>query len=201
MERLLTLASLSANNSNGQPWNVHVLTGGPKRRLTEDLWEALDGVGRVAETEYPYQPAPGSWPEPFRTRRHTYGDGLYRGILGIDEADTEARMAFHRRNYDFHGAPVGLFLTVSKDPLGSALIDAGLFLQAFMLSARQDGPDTCAQASFIDFYPVLRRHLQIPDDHIVVCGISLGYADLDHHVSRHSTPRLPVSDFTTFYGD
>jgi len=70
-------------------------------------------------------------------------------------------------------------LTVSRHPLAGGLIDAGLFLQALMLAARHAGLDTCAQASFIDLYPVLRRHLDIPDDQLVVCGLSLGYADGD----------------------
>ncbi|MFC4949210.1 nitroreductase [Pseudonocardia sp. GCM10023141] len=201
VERLLALASRSASNSNGQPWHVHVLTGGAKRRLTEALWEALDGDGRVAACEYPYQPAADAWPEPFRGRRRSFGDGLYREALGIDVDDAAGRLRHHRRNYDFFGAPVGLVLTVSRHPLDSALVDAGLFLQALMLAARQDGLDTCPQAAFLDFYPVLRRHLQIPDDQIIVCGLALGFADRDHALSRSRTPREPVRAFTTFHDD
>jgi nitroreductase len=201
VERLLALASRSASNSNCQPWHVHVLTGEPKQRLTEALWKALDGDGRVAEREYPFQPAPEDWVEPFRTRRQAFGEGLYRGMLGIEAHDTEGRLGHHRRNYDFFGAPVGLILTVGRNPLASAFIDAGLFLQALMLGARHAGLDTCAQASFIDFYPVLRQHLQIPDDQIIVCGIALGYADRAHCLNHYQTPREPVGNFTTFYGD
>jgi len=201
VEHLLTLAARSASNSNCQPWRVHVLTGSAKRRLTEALWEALDRDGRVTECEYPYQPAADAWHEPFRTRRRDFGDGLYRRTLGIDAHDTAARMAHHRRNYDFFGAPVGIVLTVSRHPLAGGLIDAGLFLQALMLAARHAGLDTCAQASFIDLYPVLRRHLDIPDDQLVVCGLSLGYADGDHRLSSLHTPREPVAGFATFYGD
>jgi nitroreductase len=201
VEHLLALAARSASNSNCQPWQVHVLTGSAKRRLTEALWTALDREGRVAECEYPYQPTADGWHEPFHTRRRNFGDGLYRRTLGVEAQDTVARMAHHRRNYDFFGAPVGLILTVSRRPLAGGLIDAGLFLQALMLAARHAGLDTCAQASFIDLYPVLRRHLDIPDDHLVVCGLSLGYADRDHPLSRLHTPREPVAEFTTFYAD
>jgi nitroreductase len=201
VEHLLTLASTSASNSNGQPWHVHVLTGEPKRRLTQALWQALDGEGRVTQCEYPYQPTADSWHEPFRTRRQNFGDGLYRETLGIAAHDTDARLRHHRRNYDFFGAPIGLILTVSTRPLHSALIDAGLFLQALMLAARHTGLDTCPQAAFIDFYPVLRRHLPIPDDHTIVCGLALGHADRDHELSRHRTPREPVANFSTFHGD
>ncbi|MFC4946573.1 nitroreductase [Pseudonocardia sp. GCM10023141] len=201
IERLLSLASRSASNSNCQPWHVHVLTGEPKQRLTEALWQALDGDERVAEREYPFQPAPDDWQEPYRTRRQAFGEGLYHGTLRIETCDSEARQAHHRRNYDFFGAPVGLMLTVSRHPLDSALIDGGLFLQALMLVARQAGLDTCPQASFIDFYPVIRHHLHIPDDQIVVCGIALGYADREHALSRYQTLREPVGNFTTFYDD
>lgn len=201
VERLLALASRSASNSNCQPWHVHVLTGESKRRLTLALWEALESGGRVAECEYPYQPAPDAWSEPYRSRRAGFGDRLYRETLGIAASDGEGRFRHHRRNYDFFGAPVGVILTVSRHPLTGALVDAGLFLQALMLLARQAGLDTCAQASFIDFYPVLRRHLRLPDDQIVVCGLALGHADHGHCLSRLHTPREPVESFTTWHGD
>jgi nitroreductase len=201
VEHLLALASRSASNSNCQPWHVHVLTGEPKRRLTLALWEALDTGGRVVECEYPYQPAPDAWPQPYRSRRAGFGDLLYRETLGVEASDAEGRLAHHRRNYDFFGAPVGMILTVSRHPRAGALIDAGLFLQALMLLARQAGLDTCAQASFIDFYPVLRRHLGLPDDQIVVCGLALGHADNGHRLSRLHTPREPVRSFTTWHDD
>lgn len=199
VERLLTLAARSASNSNCQPWQVHVLTGQAKRRLTAALLHAHDHVGRVAEREYDYQPQPDQWPEPFRSRRRRFGEGLYRETLGITEDDTEGRLAHHRRNYDFFGAPVGIILTVSRGPLQSALVDAGLFLQALMLAARGAGLDTCPQASLIDFYPVLRRHLRIPDDQLIVCGLALGHADRTHRLSALRTPRDPVDAFATFY--
>ncbi|WP_345606761.1 nitroreductase [Pseudonocardia adelaidensis] len=201
VERLLALASRSASNSNCQPWHVHVVTGEPKRRLTVALWEALDAGGRVAECEYPYQPASDSWPQPYGGRRAAFGGVLYRETLGIEAFDAERRLAHHRRNYDFFGAPVGMILTVSRHPLASGLVDAGLFLQALMLLARQAGLDTCAQASFIDFYPVLRRHLDLPDDQIVVCGLALGHADNHHRLNGLRTPREPVPSFTTWHGD
>jgi nitroreductase len=201
VEHLLALASRSASNSNGQPWQVHVLTGEPKRRLTQALWEALDRGGRAAELEYPYQPPVDEWREPFRSRRARFGEGLYRDTLALESSDAVGRLAHHRRNYDFFGAPVGLILTVSRHPRASALVDAGLFLQSLMLLARQAGLHTCPQACFIDYHPVLRDQLGIPDDQIVVCGVALGHADDDHRLSRLRTHREPVSSFTTFHGD
>jgi len=195
VERVLALASRSASNSNSQPWQVHVVTGAAKRRLTEDLLAAYDTDQR--DRDYDYQPR--EWPEPFRGRRRDFGDRLYGEALGIARADAERRLAHHRRNYDFFGAPVGMILTVSRRPRQGALVDAGLFLQALMLAATAEGLDTCAQASLIDFSAVLRRNLRIPDEQLIVCGLSLGHGDRDHLTTRCRTARLPVPAFATFH--
>ncbi|ROS44145.1 nitroreductase [Amycolatopsis thermoflava] len=199
IERLLTLAARSASNSNCQPWQVHVVTGDAKRRLCEALVHAHDHVGPVADREYDYQPPAEAWPEPYRSRRRSFGERLYQHTLGIPAADKAARRAHHRRNYDFFGAPVGIVVTVSRRPREGALVDAGLFLQALMLAARGLGLDTCPQASLIDYYPVLRQHLDIPDDQIIVCGLALGHADPDHPLNRLRTPREPLARFATFH--
>ncbi|GAB2906460.1 nitroreductase [Rhodococcus aerolatus] len=201
VEQLVGAAALSASNSNVQPWRVHVVLGEAKRRLAEALWEALDHEEREVQPGYEYQPEPEAWPEPFRTRRTEFGQQLYQQTLGVDRADSAGRARHHRRNYEFFGAPVGLVLTVSAHPLDSALIDAGMFLQALMLSAREHGLDTCPQASFVDFHAVLRRHLGIADDEIVVCGVALGHADPRDPLNALTTPREPLSDVVTVHGE
>jgi nitroreductase len=199
IERLLALAARSPSNSNTQPWQVHVLTGAAKRALTADLLRAYDAGHKDEVGEFDYQPRRDRWQEPFRSRRRRFGEGLYRDTLGIEEDDTAGRRAQKRRNYVFYGAPVEILLTVSRAPQLGALVDAGLFLQALMLAARGSGLHTCAQASLTDFHTVLRRHVTIPDDYIVVCGVALGYADDRDRVSTHRTTREPVASFARFY--
>jgi len=199
LERLLALASRSASNSNSQPWQVHVVTGPALRRLAEDLLKAYDTGDSSAD--YDHQPPAEGWPEPFLGRRREMGQRLYGEAMGIGRDDIERRLAHHRRNYEFFGAPVGLILTVNRARRLGALVDAGLFLQALMLAARAAGLDTCAQAALSDFAPVLRRNLGIPDDELVVCGLSLGYGDPDHSSTRCRTSRVPVAAFATFHHD
>ncbi|GGT03695.1 nitroreductase [Streptomyces chromofuscus] len=201
VERLLSLAARSASNSNCQPWQVHVVTGAAKRSLTVALLRAHDGESEGRGRDYPYQPPQDGWCEPFRSRRRRFGESLYRDTLGVRADDIDGRLGHHRRNYDFFGAPVGIVLTVCRHPLDGALVDAGLFLQALMLAARGDGLDTCPQASLIDFSPVLRRHLLIPEDQLIVCGLALGHADPTHRLNQLRTPREPVASFATFHGD
>ncbi|GAA3100686.1 nitroreductase [Pseudonocardia yunnanensis] len=198
IEQLLALASRSASNSNTQPWQVHVLIGAAKQALSADLLCAFD-AGRIEAEEYDYQPHSDQWPEPFRSRRRAFGEGLYGDTLGIARDDSAGRRRQHRRNYEFYGAPVEIILTVSTAPLQGALVDAGLFLQALMLAARGIGLDTCPQASLIDFPSVVRKHVTIPDDHLIVCGVALGHADENDRVNTQRTVREPVESFARFY--
>lgn len=198
LEEILTLAARTASNSNTQPWHVHVVTGRAKRELAEALWEALDHDDR-STPEFAYQPGPDEWGEPLASRRRQFGDELYRCTLGVEHDDTEGRLAHHRRNYEFFGAPVGLILTVERQSLGGGLMDLGAFLQALVLLARGRGLDTCPQASFLDFHPVVRRHLGIPPEQMMVCGMALGYADDRHCLGGLSTDREPVENYTTFH--
>ena len=201
VERLLGLAARSASNSNSQPWHVYVLTGEPKDRLTDALWAALDAGRSATDPRYGYQPKPGTWMEPFGSRRSDFGRGLYQDTLGISRDDRDGRAAHHRRNYAFFAAPVGLIIAVSADMGAGAFVDAGLFLQALMLLARTEGLDTCAQASFVDFDPVIRGELSIPDDRIIVCGMSLGYADDTERVNAFRSDREPLDAVVTFVGE
>ena len=49
----------------------------------------------------------------------------------------------------------------------------------FMLSARGEGLHTCPQVAFANYHRIIRRHVPIPEEVIVVCGMAVGYRDPD----------------------
>ncbi|WP_353506259.1 nitroreductase [Variovorax brevis] len=104
------------------------------------------------------------------------------------------------RNYEFFGAPVGLFFTLERDMGQAAWIDLGMFLHAVMLAAVGHGLDTCAQQAFARYHRVIRAHLRIPDKEIVVCGMSMGVADEDEPANGLVTGREAVERFAAFAG-
>jgi nitroreductase len=57
--------------------------------------------------------------------------------------------------------------------------DVGMYIQTIMLAAKGFGPDTCAQAAWISYQEPVFRHLSIPDDQVLISGMSIGYADPD----------------------
>ena len=73
-------------------------------------------------------------------------------------------------------------------------MDTGGFVTAFTLTATALGVATIPQAAIAAYAPLLKDHLAIADDRLILCAISLGYADPDHPANNFRTERAPVED-------
>lgn len=194
IEAILGAAARAPSGSNIQPWKVRVTQGAEKARLSTALHAAHD-AGATVPREYEYYPR--RWREPYLARRRKVGWDLY-ALAGVARGDQAAGHAQRGRNFDFFGAPVGLFFTLDRDLEQGSWLDMGMFIQNVMLAARGHGLDTCAQAAFCDHHDIVRTHLGIPDGEALVCGMSLGWADPDEPTNRLATERAPVAQFATF---
>jgi nitroreductase len=194
IEAILAAAARAPSGSNIQPWKVRVTMGAEKARLSAALRAAHDAGAKV-QRDYHYYPR--QWREPYLARRRKVGWGLY-ALAGVARGDEAAGHAQRARNFDFFGAPVGLFFTLDRDLEQGSWLDMGMFIQNVMLAARGHGLDTCAQAAFCDHHDIVRAHLGIPDTEALVCGLSLGVADPEEPTNRLETEREPLSAFVTF---
>lgn len=197
IEAILDVARRAPSGSNTQPWKVYVLTGEAKARLSESVLAAYDHpeADSLHREEYPYYPR--TWIDPYQSRRRKVGWDLY-GLLGIGRADKERMHAQHARNFRFFDAPVGIIFTIDRVMEQGSWLDYGMFLEAVMVAARARGIDTCPQAAFTQFHRVIAEHLGLTDDEMVVCGMSMGYANPAAIENTLVTERAPVSDFTRF---
>ena len=194
VERILAIAGRSPSGSNIQPWHVHVLTGDTKEALGKELLEAHKSGAEHTE-EYTYYPK--EWREPYISRRRKIGWDMY-GLLGITRADKDKMATQLGRNYVFFDAPVGLIFTIDRDLEVGSWLDYGMFLQNIMIAARAFGLETCPQQAFAKFHTIIQKRLAIPDEQMIVCGMSLGYADYGATVNQLTTERMQVSEFATF---
>jgi nitroreductase len=74
-----------------------------------------------------------------------------------------------------------------------------MFLENVMLAARARGLDTCPQAAWTDYNVIVREVIGLNPDHILVCGMALGYADNDALVNTLVTERAALEEFVRFY--
>jgi nitroreductase len=195
VESILDAARWAPSGVNIQPWQVAVVTGATKQRITDAMLAARRN-GEPERPDYAYYPT--QWDEPYKGRRRACGLALY-GALKIGKDDADARLKAWNANYHFFGAPVGLLFFVDRALSQGAWVDMGMFIQSVMLAARSLGLDTCPQASMAEYPDLVRGILNIPDSHALVCGMALGYADNAAPVNSYRTEREPVSVFTTWY--
>lgn len=81
--------------------------------------------------------------------------------------------------------------------IGSKM-DIAMMIQNVMIAAKARGLDTCPQAAWNHFHPIVLDVLGAPENEELVCTIALGYADTDDIVNTFITPRIAVEEFTVF---
>ncbi len=199
IEAILAVASRAPSGTNTQPWKVHVLTGEARSRLSTAILAIHADPAESAKHAEEWDYYPREWVPPYVDRRRKVGWDLY-GLLGIGKADRARMHAQHGRNYAFFDAPVGLVFTIDRIMRQGSFLDYGMFLENVMIAARARGLDTCPQAAFMQYHRVIAEHLALAKDEMVVCGMSLGYADMDRPENALETTREPVASFARFHG-
>ncbi|ESK55160.1 nitroreductase [Acinetobacter tjernbergiae] len=198
---ILTVASRAPSGTNTQPWKVYVITGKKRAEMIDRVCTAQIELFQKPELAEQYQETfayyPETWISPFIDRRRENGWGLY-GLLGIQKGEKEKMAAQQLRNYQLFDAPVALCFTVNKAMGIGSKMDISMMIQNVMVAAKARGLDTCPQAAWNHFHPIVLEVLDAPEDEELVCTVALGYADPDHIVNSFITPREPVENFTVF---
>jgi nitroreductase len=195
--QILNVARYAPSGTNTQPWNVYAVTGAVKDAMSAAIHADFDVGGHRKSHDYDYYPT--DWFEPYLARRRACGWGLY-GALGITREDKALMHEQTGRNYTFFGAPAGLIFTINRRLNIGSWLDLGMFMQNVMIAARGRGLHTCAQASFANYPAIIREHITIADDEMVVCGMAVGYGDMEVPENVWRTEREPVEGFTQFMG-
>lgn len=197
IEDILRVASRAPSGTNTQPWRVHVLLGEARAALTHKILAAFDDPAQASQhaEDYPYYPA--EWLPPYLERRRKLGWDMY-ALVGIVKGDKARMHEQHGRNYRFFDAPVGLIFTIDRRLAQGSWLDYGTFLQSVMVAARARGLDTCPQQAFSRFHRIIEQHLALPPEQMVVCGMSLGWADPDAPINRLVSEREGVDAFARF---
>lgn len=192
---ILEVARYAPSSSNTQPWRCYVVTGEARKRVTTAAVAAFRAGPEKLEPEYAFFPQP--LPDPYSTRFNTFR-GQLGDAQGVHRSDKTGRMRDVERQFLFFDAPVGIIFTMDRCLERASFICYGCFLQNVMLAARGRGLDTCPQQIWSLQYPVLRAELGIPEDEMVIAGMSLGWADNRLAENRMTLHKVEVDDFTSF---
>jgi len=98
------------------------------------------------------------------------------------------------RNFDFFGAPHVAIVTTDREQGTYGAVDCGGYVATLLLALRSRGIDSIAQAAIAMYSDGVRELLALPEDRLVVCAVSFGYADPDHPANAFRTERAGVDD-------
>jgi nitroreductase len=195
---ILEIAKFAPSGGNLQPWKVHVVTGSARDRLVATVKQALAASPFADEAELKVYPE-NLW-EPHRTRRFTVGEQMY-ALLGIPREDKMARLMWLQKNFDFFGAPAGLFFTLDRRFDKGQWAHLGMFMQSIALVAEERGLATCMQEAWTTRAKTVSAFLGVPDTEQLYCGMALGRPDRSAPVNRLRSERAALEEFVAFHRD
>jgi nitroreductase len=190
-------AARAPSAGNIQPWRVYAVAGKRVDALKALLAPRMNELPKAEGGDYQIFPHP--LEEPFRTRRFDVGERLYKSI-GVPRADKPARYRQYARNFQFFGAPVGLFFAIERGHGVAQWADIGGLLQTVMLLARGHGLHTCPQQAWVSWHRSVRVFLALPDNLMIYSGMAVGHADEAAAINSWRSPRVPLDQYASFAG-
>jgi nitroreductase len=193
--RVLQAAGRAPSGGNLQPWRVYVLAGAPLRALVSRMKGRLAQSAEPDVIEYPIYPA--ELGSPYRERRQRVGRQLYDAV-GVDRRNPDHRRVQTERNFDFFGAPAGLFCYIDRQMGAPQWSDLGMYLQTVMLLLRAEGIDSCPQESWSLYHRTVAEVTAPPSELMLFCGLAIGYADHSHPCNTFVADRAPLHEYAEF---
>lgn len=176
LRRIARQAARAPSGGNLQPWHVRLVDG-----------QAMETLKSIMDRRIEEAPEGEAMPSFFypdrltaaqRRRRLRNGEILY-GALGIDRDDAEARRRWNLLNFRFFGAPSGVFLFLDGNATPFQWLDLGIYLQSLLLLLEEAGLAACPQADWAVYGETVGRFMGM-EDHMLICGVAIGYADPAH---------------------
>jgi nitroreductase len=183
LQEIVHIAQFTASWSNAQPWHTYITRGD----ATERFRQAMLAPPETAEAGPDF-----AWPREYagiyKERRKACGIALYNSV-GIAAGDRDASKRQARENYRLFGAPHVAIVTTDEALGAYGAIDCGAYVANFMLAAASLGVDCIAQGALAARPQRVRDFFKLGPERLVVCGISIGYADSEHPANGFRTGR------------
>jgi nitroreductase len=193
LRALIEDARYAPSGGNLQPWRVIAVSGGERDAVVELAKANMPGE----EGDRPVYPA-GLW-EPYRTRRYKLGEDMY-ALLGIPRDNKLGRLKHLSKNFEFFGAPVGVFFITDTRMGHGQWAHLGMFMQSLALAATARGLSSCMQEAWARMRTPLHSHFALAEHEMIYCGMALGYADDEAPVNTLRSDRASVDEIATLRG-
>ncbi len=187
IEAVIKNASRAPSALNLQPWELHVVMGSERKRLSKKLLKSYKERGITC--------GPGTTkplPEKFISRARKCADDMSPLIKRMGQ---EFKTFVNEGSLEFYGAPcvVLIFLDESFPP--ERMLDAGSFIAHFVLVSHVMGLGSCPIGLTSSYSDEIRDFLNVPDSKKLVMSIAVGKPDLTQAINEFRTERADIDEF------
>ena len=191
LENLLMLATQAPSAINLQPWELTIVSGEEKSRLSRLL------VKRMKEMQISCGPgAKSPLPEYFVERER----GLLNTMLPNLPDNTNFQDFINEGSCNFYGAPTAIIITIDEVFSSARLTDIGVIVGYLVLAAHGLGLATCPIGLITAFDDDIKEELNILEGKHVVIGVAVGYADPKSPINLSRSERVSLGDAVKWRG-
>ncbi|SPF39875.1 putative nitroreductase [Syntrophobacter sp. SbD1] len=191
IQELISESLWAPSWTNTQPWEIVAVTGEPLEQFKRENKAAL----LAGRTSAPDISMPCEWPAALKKRSMELSKNIFES-LGIGQDDADGRVEYYARLYHLFDAPALILVLIDKElSLEYAMLNAGIFLQTFLLLAHDAGLGACIFAGTVHCPEIVHRNFAIPNTKLLAIGIALGWPDIDAPINNFERKRGKVEEF------
>ncbi len=181
IEEVLKFAVLAPSAINLQPWELMVVSGDEKARLSRTLTKAYREK-QISCSPGNVKPLPKTYAK--RGARTLQSMNPYFDEMGIGSGPF-----INEGSCNFYGAPVAILMFQDDAFPKARYVDVGLCLAYLLLSAHGFGLSTCPIGLIAAYQDEVQELLNIPENKTLLAGVAIGYPDPECPVNRFKSPR------------
>jgi nitroreductase len=187
LTQVLGDASRAPSAINMQPWEVHIVLGEERKRLSRSLLRAY--------RERRLTCGPGSAmiiPERFLQRSRQCAEGM---TPLLERMGADMKTYVNEGSLDFYGAPAAALIFIDESFVPDRMTDAGLFAGYLMLAAAGHGLASCPIGLVVGYQDEIKDHLNIPQSKAMVLSVALGWPEEAAPINEFRSPRADLKEF------
>ena len=186
IKNILEDASRAPSALNMQPWEINVVLGSERKRLSKKLLKAFKERGITC--------GPGAarpLPETFMLRARKCAEDMTPLINSMGQ---DFKKYVNEGSLGFYGAPCVIFVFLDESFPCERMVDVGSFLGFLVLAASARGLGSCPIGLVTSYDDEIRDFLNISDSKKLAISIAIGKPDLSKSINNFKTIRAPLSE-------
>jgi len=200
LEQIIEACRWAPSPGNMEPWEFAILGGEVMETFRKTM---IEKTGTRAPSGLEFEPTL-KIPELYDKRRTVYyRDNFDRFVYpaGAENVEEKKRAHFLRGSRLFD-APNAILIYTEKAFLNMpwCIMSIGTIAQTLCLAAVSYGLGTCIQGRLVDYPDMLRGMLGITESKVFICGVVIGYPDLEYKPNNVPRIRIPQDEWAHWYG-